>query len=97
MRLLERLFDRFRAPKPIPWAADPTDSPIPQQPIEKGRRGERGRDDERVYRVRPGDTLESIALDVYGDAARSAVIAAANRERIGEPPVLYPGQVLQLP
>lgn len=102
MRLLERLIGRFHQLKPsrqraappsqrVPWTTDPTDSPIPQPPLQKSP------PDDRVYRVKQGDTPESIAREVYGDAAFWPRIARANRQRIGDPPVLYPGQRLDLP
>ncbi len=70
---------------------DPADAPIPQKPLE------RTAPDDRLYRVKQGDTLEGIARDVYGDTRSWTRIAEANRERLGDPPVLYPGQTLQLP
>lgn len=87
MGLLERLFRRM----PVPMTRDPTDSPMPQQPLQ------RTAPDDRMYRVKQGDTLERIAREVYGDPAKWTRIAEANRERLGDPPVLYPGQMLRLP
>ncbi|MBA2565299.1 MAG: LysM peptidoglycan-binding domain-containing protein [Gemmatimonadetes bacterium] len=52
---------------------------------------------DRIYRVRQGDTLPGIAREVYGDEAQWPRIAEANRQRVGDPPVLYPGLVLELP
>jgi Contractile injection system tube protein/LysM domain len=49
----------------------------------------------RRYVVRPGDTLSSIALDVYDDQTAWRKIAAANR--IANPRLLTPGRVLTIP
>ncbi len=48
-----------------------------------------------TVRVRPGDTLSSLALSRYGDAARAAAIAAANGLR--DPSHIEAGQTLVLP
>lgn len=48
-----------------------------------------------TWTVEPGDTLQAIAIDVYGDRARADLIAAANG--IDKSTTLQVGQVLQLP
>ena len=93
MGLLEQLLARLRQPgAAMPQAHDPTDSPIPQQPIQRAPPYDR-----TTYRVKEGDTLQTIAKEVYGDPALSSRILQANRDRIGEPPALYPGLELHLP
>ena len=47
--------------------------------------------------VRPGNNLWQIARDSYGDGKRYTVIYGANRDRIGDPDLIYPGQVFTLP
>ncbi len=47
--------------------------------------------------VRPGSNLWRIARDSYGDGKRYTVIYSANRDRIGDPDLIYPGQVFTLP
>lgn len=47
--------------------------------------------------VRPGSNLWRIARDSYGDGRRYTVIYGANRDRIGDPDLIYPGQVFTLP
>ena len=47
--------------------------------------------------VRPGSNLWRIARDSYGDGKRYTVIYGANRDRIGDPDLIYPGQVFTLP
>ena len=48
-------------------------------------------------RVASGDTLESIARRVYGDARMADQLFAANREQLGSPELLVPGMELRLP
>lgn len=47
--------------------------------------------------VRSGESLASIALRYYGDAARTQAIYQANRDRIRDPEHLHPGQTLVIP
>jgi nucleoid-associated protein YgaU len=50
------------------------------------------------YVVQPGDTLQTIARDQYGDAGMWRRIYDANRDAIGpDPDALRPGTKLQLP
>lgn len=90
MSWLTRLFARGRNLN-VPQVADPTDAPLPQVPVSFPQRAE------RVHHVREGETLESIARDVYGSPGAASRIFEANRTRLGDPAVLYPGQTLQLP
>ncbi len=96
MGVLERILKRFTSDRPVPWTSDPTDAPIPQRPIERIR-GDRTSRGDRTYRVKEGDTLESIARQCYGDAALASRILQANQQQLGQPPVLYPGLRLKLP
>jgi len=50
-----------------------------------------------VYKVQPGDTLDSIAADYYGDSAYAWSIYRANADALDGSTVLAPGMVLQLP
>lgn len=52
---------------------------------------------ERVHVVKPGESLWSIAESVTGDASRWPALFRANRDQIGDPSVLHPGQRLALP
>lgn len=47
--------------------------------------------------VQPGNSLWRIARRVYGRGTRYTVIYAANTDRIRDPRLIYPGQVLALP
>lgn len=50
-----------------------------------------------IYIVRPGDTLELIAVRAYGDAAKSGLILWANSNKLAGPSDLHAGQALRLP
>jgi len=47
--------------------------------------------------VQPGHSLWAIAQARYGSGTRYALIYGANRERIRDPDLIYPGQVFDLP
>ena len=47
--------------------------------------------------VQPGNSLWRIARRTYGEGLRYTVIYEANRERIRDPDLIYPGQVFSLP
>jgi nucleoid-associated protein YgaU len=47
--------------------------------------------------VARGGTLWGIARDSYGSGTRYMTIYAANRDRISNPDLIYPGQVVKLP
>jgi nucleoid-associated protein YgaU len=47
--------------------------------------------------VQPGNSLWRIARHSYGAGGRYAVIYSANRDQIGDPDLIYPGQVFTLP
>lgn len=51
----------------------------------------------RTLRVEHGDTLPAIARRVYGHASRWPLIFDANRDRLDDPDLIYPGLVLLLP
>jgi nucleoid-associated protein YgaU len=49
------------------------------------------------YTVVSGDTLSGIAQQYYGDATLWPRLFTANRDRIGNPDVIWPGQALRIP
>jgi nucleoid-associated protein YgaU len=51
----------------------------------------------RTYTVAKGDSLSKIAQQVYGRADRWKLIFEANRDKIRDPDLIQPGQVLVLP
>ena len=49
------------------------------------------------YTIQSGDTLSKIAKEKYGDANAYTKIFEANREVIGDPDKIYPGQQIRIP
>lgn len=47
--------------------------------------------------VQPGNSLWRIAREVYGHGIQYTVIYQANQQQIGNPDLIYPGQVFSLP
>jgi nucleoid-associated protein YgaU len=54
-------------------------------------------DSARAYTVQAGDSLSKIAKREYGDANKWNAIFEANRDKIKNPDLIHPGQVLTLP
>ncbi|MCQ0093362.1 LysM peptidoglycan-binding domain-containing protein [Roseovarius sp. M141] len=51
----------------------------------------------RVVTVQPGNTLWAISRETYGEGTLYVRVFEANAERIGNPDLIYPGQVFTLP
>lgn len=51
----------------------------------------------RTYTVVSGDSLSKIAQREYGDAQQWRKIYEANRDKISNPDLIHPGQVLNIP
>jgi len=51
----------------------------------------------RTYTVVSGDSLSKIAKREYGDAQKWKAIYEANRDKISNPDLIHPGQVLTIP
>jgi nucleoid-associated protein YgaU len=49
-----------------------------------------------AYVVRPGDSLFAIAQRMYGDGRLWPALFAANADQIGNPNLIFPGQVLRV-
>jgi nucleoid-associated protein YgaU len=47
--------------------------------------------------VQPGNSLWRLARRTLGEGTRYTVIYQANKDRIGDPDLIYPGQVLEIP
>jgi hypothetical protein len=47
--------------------------------------------------VQPGNSLWRLARRTYGEGLRFSVIYEANKDRVRDPDLIYPGQVLSLP
>ena len=54
-------------------------------------------DQGQSYTVQSGDSLSKIAKRIYGDANKWHTIFDANRDKISNPDLIHPGQVLTLP
>jgi nucleoid-associated protein YgaU len=52
---------------------------------------------QRTITVKAGDSLSKIAKREYGDADKWHAIFEANRDKIKNPDLIHPGQVLTLP
>jgi nucleoid-associated protein YgaU len=52
---------------------------------------------QRTYTVVKGDTLSAIAKREYGAAGKWKAIYEANRDKISNPDLIRPGQVLNIP
>lgn len=52
---------------------------------------------DRTYVVRNGDSLAAIARDFYGETSAYTVIFNANRDLLGKPDDIRPGQTLVIP
>ena len=53
--------------------------------------------DVRLVTVQPGNTLWGIARERWGDGVQYVRVFEANRERIRDPDLIYPGQVFSIP
>ncbi|MCL6723093.1 peptidoglycan-binding protein LysM [Klebsiella sp. T2.Ur] len=51
----------------------------------------------RYYTVKSGDTLSSVAKEIYGSASEYQRIFEANQPMLSHPNKIYPGQVLIIP
>ncbi|MQS40017.1 transglycosylase SLT domain-containing protein [Streptomyces katsurahamanus] len=75
----------------------PTVPPAPTLPPDVAKAAQKRAEADRRYRVRPGDSLSSIAADRMGDARKWPRLWGANAERVGkDPDLLRTGTVLEL-
>jgi nucleoid-associated protein YgaU len=65
--------------------------------VEKRGGSSQGGGGQRTYTVNPGDNLSAIAQHLYGDASQWRRIYEANRDKISNPDLIHPGQVLNIP
>ena len=47
--------------------------------------------------MQPGNTLWAIAEDSYGDGLKYVEVFQANRDKIRNPDLIYPGQIFEVP
>jgi nucleoid-associated protein YgaU len=80
-------------------ALDPGDPNIPivQIPVIFGPRIIDGYSGYWNYKVKKGDTLYSIAKEIYENASMWETIYRANIQQISDPDIIYIGQILKLP
>ncbi len=79
----------------VATASAPQDPPVPggQNPAPENGSGVAI----RAVTVQPGSTLWAIARDSYGDGVQYLRVYEANRDRIRDPDLIYPGQVFSVP
>jgi len=74
------------------------EKPQTQSPAPKLKDNRPKQQQEKVYVVKPGDSLYKIAKQVYGNGAKYNMIYEANRNVIGNNPnLIYPGQKFIIP
>lgn len=54
-------------------------------------------DPDNYYVVQPGNSLWRIARGTYGEGMQYTVIYMANKDQIGNPDMIFPGQIFSLP
>lgn len=88
------------------WRPYGTKTVTVEQPAESGQAAtvtvEKERDAStaptaKTYTVKAGDSLWAIAAKYYGKGAEYSKIASANTDKISNPNLIYPGQVLTIP
>ena len=88
------------------WRSYGTKTVTVEQPAESGQAAtvtvEKERDAStaptaKTYTVKAGDSLWAIAAKYYGKGAEYTKIASANTDKISNPNLIYPGQVLTIP
>jgi len=96
---IEFKLDRLLITATDDTALDPGDPNIPivQVPVLFGPRIMPEYNCYWEYEVKRGDTLSSIANDLYEDSSRWKLIHRANIEQISDPNLIYIGQILKIP
>jgi nucleoid-associated protein YgaU len=102
MGLLDNIFDKDKddakakpAPKPAPAPAARADFSDVRGASETTASASAGAS--RSYTVVAGDSLSKIAQRELGDGSRWRAIYDANRDKIDDPDLIHPGQVLKIP
>lgn len=62
-----------------------------------GNRDAKSTSENKTYTVKSGDCLWNIAKQFYGNGSKYTVIYNANKGKINNPNLIYPGQVLTIP
>ncbi len=74
----------------------PSIKPIVVKPVDSSGKAEKGIVLQE-YKVRKGDTLQSISKKFYGTTKRWTDIYKANKDILKSPNKIYPGQVIKIP
>ena len=97
MGILDKIFDKKgdKAPEVRPdfsnvRSGGSSTAPAAPQPTATSGSG-------KTYVVVKGDSLSKIAKREYGDASKWRTIYEANKDRIKDPDLIYPGQELKVP
>jgi nucleoid-associated protein YgaU len=78
--------------------ADTNDKPIADfSDVQSGSSSTAPSANPTTYTVKSGDSLSKIAKHLYGDADKWHAIYEANRDKIKNPDLIHPGEVLTLP
>jgi len=105
MGLLDKIFDDDKDKKNAPAAAPKADAPRADFSDVRGSSSTTAPTADapaassaaRTYTVKAGDSLSKIAQRELGDASRWHAIYDANRDKISDPDLIHPGQVLTMP
>jgi nucleoid-associated protein YgaU len=78
--------------------ADTNDKPVADfSDVQSGSSSTAPASQPTTYTVKSGDSLSKIAKHVYGDAAKWHSIYEANKDKIKNPDLIYPGQEFIIP
>jgi nucleoid-associated protein YgaU len=93
------LLDFFKRGKEQPIEQRPATKPAenvhrPGQPASAGTGPQQTT---RDYTIQPGDSLSKIAKRYYGNAGEWQKIYQANKDKIKDPNMIYPGQKIIIP
>ena len=78
--------------------ADTNDKPVADfSDVQSGSSSTAPKSTPDTYTVKSGDSLSKIAKHLYGDANKWHQIYEANKDKIKNPDLIHPGEVLTLP
>jgi nucleoid-associated protein YgaU len=75
----------------------PTEGRVGPDKVAQSKLAQEKAAQDKSLTVQPGNSLWRIARRSYGAGGHYAIIYSANRERIGDPDLIYPGQIFTLP
>jgi nucleoid-associated protein YgaU len=93
------LMDFFRKgkEKPVSTPQPQTRTTVPGQSTPGQNIPRPGAQTQRDYTIQSGDSLSKIAKHFYGNAADWEKIYQANKDKIKDPNLIYPGQKIIIP